>query len=174
MSENFILSWANSQLLDLNYFHPRSVRHPDRDMVVVATEHLSEKGAMALRSDGWIVKRVAFVDNPGTAQAFQGGFPRRFWGVYSKLNVWNLVEYRKVSNVQAPRVPLSPRPRAPQQFFPASPSCLTFALITTPNPLPIRSSTSTRTRFSAATSTSCSPAPASARSCGTRSGSIRA
>lgn len=66
-------------------------------MVVIATEHLSERGVQDLMTDGWIVKRVQFLDNPGTANAFSGGFPRRFWGVYSKLNVWNLVEYRRVS-----------------------------------------------------------------------------
>jgi hypothetical protein len=64
-------------------------------MVCIATNHLSERGASILRNEGWIVKRVEFVDNPGTG-TMKGGFPQRFWGVYSKLNVWNLVDYKKV------------------------------------------------------------------------------
>lgn len=140
-----------------------------RDMVVIATDHLSEKGATALRSDGWIVKRVKFVDNPGTASAFSGGFPKRFWGVYSKLNAWNLIEYKKVRTRQHTALYSSPHPRKSQPFN-STPS----SMFPHPHTPLDRSFTSIQTRSCLATSTSCSCAPVSAPWSVTRSVSTRA
>ncbi|CAG9463483.1 unnamed protein product [Pedinophyceae sp. YPF-701] len=70
----------------------------NRDLVVLATEAVSDTVASILEGDGWIVKRIATIANPGTGPSAVGknNFPAKFWGVYSKLTVWNLVEYDKV------------------------------------------------------------------------------
>lgn len=47
-----------------------------------------------LVNEGWEVRHVGVVQNPGTWTAkAQTGYPPRFWAVYTKLMVFNLTEY---------------------------------------------------------------------------------
>jgi hypothetical protein len=45
--------------------------------------------ASLCQADGWIVKRVELLSNPNSKH------PSRFWGVYTKLTIFNLVEYER-------------------------------------------------------------------------------
>lgn len=60
-------------------------------MVVIAAGQLSQYAVDTLTKDGWIVKVADPVDNPNTRDDHQ--FPARFYAVYTKLNVFNMVEY---------------------------------------------------------------------------------
>ena len=47
-----------------------------------------------LVNEGWEVRHVGVVHNPGTWTATtQQGYPPRFWAVYTKLMIFNLTEY---------------------------------------------------------------------------------
>lgn len=50
---------------------------------------LLSKPAPFWQADGWIVKRVELLSNPNSKH------PTRFWGVYTKLTIFNLVEYER-------------------------------------------------------------------------------
>jgi len=69
------------------------------DMVALATRGISEASCDTLRADGWIVHRIDQIDNP--AQRPGGGFPKNFFGVYSKLLMWGLTMYDKVIYLDA-------------------------------------------------------------------------
>lgn len=67
--------------------------------------NVSAQTVSALSADGWRVHRVHTIPNPGRWQqgtiARRGGasggatFPARFWGVYTKLLVFNLTQYER-------------------------------------------------------------------------------
>ena len=59
------------------------------DLVVIVTGKLSRKSKDTLRKDGWIVKTLDTIANPGKT------FPKRFSAVYTKLGIFNLTEYKK-------------------------------------------------------------------------------
>lgn len=67
-------------------------------MVLCAGE-LSASGEDTLVNEGWSVLHVDVVQNPGRWDA--GGtqttapFPSRFWAVYTKLAIFNMVQYSK-------------------------------------------------------------------------------
>lgn len=69
----------------------------NRDMVALLTESVSPTAEATLRGDGWIIKRIALIANPGKRP--EGGFPKFLFGAYSKLMMWDLVEYQKVTGV---------------------------------------------------------------------------
>ncbi|CAD7702913.1 unnamed protein product [Ostreobium quekettii] len=75
----------------------------DRDLVVLVTGNILPTSIETLMSDGWIVKRVDTVFNPAKGP-HPGGFPQRFWAVYTKLSIFNLVEYDKVVYLDADTV----------------------------------------------------------------------
>ena len=64
-----------------------------RDMVVITAGEVSEYARGTLVADGWKVKEVEPVLNPNMRD--DGQFPARFWAVYTKLNVFNMSEYKK-------------------------------------------------------------------------------
>ncbi|KAL4854448.1 Inositol phosphorylceramide glucuronosyltransferase 1 [Chlorella vulgaris] len=83
-----------------------------RDLAVLATEGVSSQAADTLQKDGWKVHRVGLLANPGTwtqeaSQArhrrrrLQFRFPARFYGVYTKLLIFNLTQYERVVYLDA-------------------------------------------------------------------------
>lgn len=55
-----------------------------------------------LHIDGWKLHHVEAVQNPGKWSQNGGkGFPGRFWGVYTKLLIFNLTEYERVVYLDA-------------------------------------------------------------------------
>jgi alpha-N-acetylglucosamine transferase len=62
-------------------------------MVVITAGGISDYAKLTLRNDGWIVQEVEAVQNPSMRD--DGQYPARFWAVYTKLNVFNMVEYDK-------------------------------------------------------------------------------
>ena len=57
--------------------------------MVIVTGKLSRRSKDTLRKDGWIVKTLETIDNPGKK------YPERFSAVYTKLGIFNLTEYKK-------------------------------------------------------------------------------
>ncbi|GBG68529.1 hypothetical protein CBR_g3073 [Chara braunii] len=66
-----------------------------KDMVVLVSSGVSEPGISVLEADGWIVDRVVLLDNP------IHNHPSRFWGVYTKLRIFNMTQYDKLVYLDA-------------------------------------------------------------------------
>ncbi|KQJ83610.1 hypothetical protein BRADI_5g15780v3 [Brachypodium distachyon] len=66
-----------------------------RDMVVLVSDGVSEYSRGLLEADGWIVKRITLLANPNQVR------PTRFWGVYTKLKIFNMTSYKKVVYLDA-------------------------------------------------------------------------
>ena len=64
-----------------------------RDMVAITTGGLPASDVKTLKKDGWKVHSVKAVQNPNMRDDRK--YPARFWAVYTKLNVFNLVQYSK-------------------------------------------------------------------------------
>lgn len=48
-----------------------------------------EKFGMLVQADGWIVDKISLLANPNQNR------PARFWGVYTKLKIFNMTSYKK-------------------------------------------------------------------------------
>eukprot|EP00873_Tetraselmis_striata_P046176 jgi/Tetstr1/466440/TSEL_010968.t1 len=74
-----------------------------RDMVVLVTTTLSDDAKRTLWLDGWIVREVELVHNPGMGPEAKGkgGFPPRFWAVYTKLAIFSMITYDKLVYLDA-------------------------------------------------------------------------
>lgn len=42
-----------------------------------------------MQADGWIVEKISLLANPNQVR------PKRFWGVYTKLKIFNMTNYKK-------------------------------------------------------------------------------
>lgn len=42
-----------------------------------------------MQADGWIVKTISLLENPNQIH------PTRLWGVYTKLKIFNMTNYKK-------------------------------------------------------------------------------
>lgn len=42
-----------------------------------------------MKAEGWIVKLISLLANPNQVR------PKRFWGVYTKLKIFNMTDYKK-------------------------------------------------------------------------------
>lgn len=42
-----------------------------------------------MQADGWIVNTISLLENPNQIR------PTRFWGVYTKLKIFNMTNYKK-------------------------------------------------------------------------------
>ena len=42
-----------------------------------------------MQADGWIVKTISLLENPNQIR------PTRFWGVYTKLKIFDMTDYKK-------------------------------------------------------------------------------
>lgn len=45
-----------------------------------------------MQADGWIVNTISLLENPNQIR------PTRFWGVYTKLKIFNMTNYKKGDN----------------------------------------------------------------------------
>ncbi|KAJ4955417.1 hypothetical protein NE237_012200 [Protea cynaroides] len=61
-----------------------------KDMVVLVSDGVSGYAKKLLKADGWFVETISLLANPNQVR------PKRFWGVYTKLRIFNLTNYRKV------------------------------------------------------------------------------
>ncbi|KAI4350072.1 hypothetical protein L6164_010596 [Bauhinia variegata] len=56
-----------------------------RDMVVLVSDYAK----LLLQADGWIVEKISLLANPNQIR------PKRFWGVYTKLKIFNMTDYKR-------------------------------------------------------------------------------
>ncbi|KAE8009983.1 hypothetical protein FH972_006383 [Carpinus fangiana] len=66
-----------------------------KDMVVLVSDGVSHYARMLLEADGWIVEKISLLANPNQVR------PKRFWGVYTKLKIFNMTKYKKVVYLDA-------------------------------------------------------------------------
>ncbi|XP_043710346.1 inositol phosphorylceramide glucuronosyltransferase 1-like isoform X1 [Telopea speciosissima] len=66
-----------------------------KDMVVLVSDGVSDYAKKLLEADGWIVQTISLLANPNQVR------PTRFWGVYTKLKIFNLTNYKKVVYLDA-------------------------------------------------------------------------
>ncbi|XP_076885898.1 inositol phosphorylceramide glucuronosyltransferase 1-like [Bidens hawaiensis] len=64
-------------------------------MVVLVSDGVSDYAKTLLQADGWIVKPISLMENPNQVR------PTRFWGVYTKLKIFNMTDYEKVVYLDA-------------------------------------------------------------------------
>lgn len=66
-----------------------------KDMVVLVSDGVSDYAKKLLKADGWIVELISLLANPNQVR------PKRFWGVYTKLKIFNMTNYKKVVYLDA-------------------------------------------------------------------------
>ncbi|KAL0321952.1 UNVERIFIED_CONTAM: Inositol phosphorylceramide glucuronosyltransferase 1 [Sesamum calycinum] len=66
-----------------------------KDMVALVSDGVSNYAKKLLQADGWIVKTISLLENPNQVR------PTRFWGVYTKLKIFNMTDYKKVVYLDA-------------------------------------------------------------------------
>ncbi|XP_076903620.1 inositol phosphorylceramide glucuronosyltransferase 1-like [Bidens hawaiensis] len=66
-----------------------------KEMVVLVSDGVSDYAKTLLQADGWIVKPISLMENPNQVR------PTRFWGVYTKLKIFNMTDYEKVVYLDA-------------------------------------------------------------------------
>ncbi|TYH92716.1 hypothetical protein ES332_A13G202100v1 [Gossypium tomentosum] len=66
-----------------------------KDMVVLVSDGVSDYAKKLLKADGWIVEMISLLANPNQVR------PKRFWGVYTKLKIFNMTNYKKVVYLDA-------------------------------------------------------------------------
>ncbi|KAL0317172.1 UNVERIFIED_CONTAM: Inositol phosphorylceramide glucuronosyltransferase 1, partial [Sesamum angustifolium] len=64
-------------------------------MVALVSDGVSNYAKKLLQADGWIVKTISLLENPNQVR------PTRFWGVYTKLKIFNMTDYKKVVYLDA-------------------------------------------------------------------------
>ncbi|KAL8551945.1 hypothetical protein ACS0TY_000842 [Phlomoides rotata] len=67
----------------------------NKDMVALVSDGVSDYAKNLLQTDGWIVKTISLLNNPNQVR------PSRFWGVYTKLKIFNMTNYKKVVYLDA-------------------------------------------------------------------------
>lgn len=66
-----------------------------KDMVALVSDGVSDYAKKLLKADGWIVELISLLANPNQVR------PTRFWGVYTKLKIFNMTNYKKVVYLDA-------------------------------------------------------------------------
>ncbi|XP_047341030.1 inositol phosphorylceramide glucuronosyltransferase 1-like [Impatiens glandulifera] len=66
-----------------------------KDMVALISDGVSPYAKKLLKADGWIVEPITLLANPNKVR------PQRFWGVYTKLKIFNMTNYKKVVYLDA-------------------------------------------------------------------------
>ncbi|XP_024540904.1 inositol phosphorylceramide glucuronosyltransferase 1 [Selaginella moellendorffii] len=66
-----------------------------KDLAVLVSDGVSMDAIRLLEADGWIVERIELLSNPNQQR------PARFWGVYTKLKIFNMTQYQKVVYLDA-------------------------------------------------------------------------
>ncbi|CAG7891877.1 unnamed protein product [Brassica rapa] len=67
----------------------------DKDMVALVSDGVSDYSKKLLKADGWKVEKISLLANPNQVH------PTRFWGVYTKLKIFNMTDYNKVVYLDA-------------------------------------------------------------------------
>ncbi|KFK26089.1 hypothetical protein AALP_AA8G201300 [Arabis alpina] len=67
----------------------------NKDMVALVSDGVSEYSKKLLKADGWKVEKISLLANPNQVH------PTRFWGVYTKLKIFNMTDYKKVVYLDA-------------------------------------------------------------------------
>ncbi|MQL99442.1 hypothetical protein Taro_032170 [Colocasia esculenta] len=67
----------------------------NKDMVALVSDGVSDYAKRLLQADGWIVEVISLLSNPNRVR------PKRFWGVYTKLKIFNMTRYKKVVYLDA-------------------------------------------------------------------------
>ncbi|XP_010420611.1 PREDICTED: inositol phosphorylceramide glucuronosyltransferase 1 [Camelina sativa] len=67
----------------------------DKDMVALVSDGVSDYSKKLLKADGWKVEKISLLANPNQVH------PTRFWGVYTKLKIFNMTDYKKVVYLDA-------------------------------------------------------------------------
>uniref|UniRef100_A0A1J3FEJ8 Hexosyltransferase n=1 Tax=Noccaea caerulescens TaxID=107243 RepID=A0A1J3FEJ8_NOCCA len=67
----------------------------NKDMVVLVSDGVSDYSKKLLKADKWKVEKISLLANPNQAH------PKRFWGVYTKLKIFNMTDYKKVVYLDA-------------------------------------------------------------------------
>ncbi|CAI8615592.1 unnamed protein product [Vicia faba] len=75
----------------------KSIRNTrsNQDMVVLVSDGVSDFAKNLLLADGWIIQQITLLANPNRVR------PKRFWGVYTKLKIFNMTHYKKVVYLDA-------------------------------------------------------------------------
>ncbi|KAJ7195395.1 hypothetical protein O6H91_Y511100 [Diphasiastrum complanatum] len=71
-----------------------------KNMVVLVSDGVTFEAIQLLKADGWIVEHIHLLANPNRHR------PARFWGVYTKLKIFNMTEYEKVVYLDADTIVL--------------------------------------------------------------------
>ncbi|KAJ8770192.1 hypothetical protein K2173_011527 [Erythroxylum novogranatense] len=71
-----------------------------KDMVVLVSNGVSDSSKALLEADGWILEKISLLANPNQVR------PTRFWGVYTKLKIFNMTKYKKVVYLDADTIVL--------------------------------------------------------------------
>ncbi|KAK9292970.1 hypothetical protein L1049_020952 [Liquidambar formosana] len=66
-----------------------------KEMVVLVSDGVSDYAKKLLKADGWKVEMISLLANPNQVR------PKRFWGVYTKLKIFNMTKYKKVVYLDA-------------------------------------------------------------------------
>ncbi|CAA7061882.1 unnamed protein product [Microthlaspi erraticum] len=66
-----------------------------KDMVALVSDGVSDYSKKLLKADGWKVEKISLLANPNQVH------PTRFWGVYTKLKIFNMTAYKKVVYLDA-------------------------------------------------------------------------
>ncbi|XP_042049732.1 inositol phosphorylceramide glucuronosyltransferase 1-like isoform X1 [Salvia splendens] len=66
-----------------------------KDMVALVSDGVSDYTKQLLQADGWMVKTISLLENPNQIR------PTRFWGVYTKLKIFDMTDYKKVVYLDA-------------------------------------------------------------------------
>lgn len=66
-----------------------------KDMVVLVSDGVSDYAKILLLAEGWKVELISLLANPNQVR------PTRFWGVYTKLKIFNMTKYKKVVYLDA-------------------------------------------------------------------------
>ncbi|KAF8084165.1 hypothetical protein N665_0730s0008 [Sinapis alba] len=64
-------------------------------MVALVSDGVSDYSKKLLKADGWKVEKISLLANPNQVH------PTRFWGVYTKLKIFNMTDYKKVVYLDA-------------------------------------------------------------------------
>lgn len=66
-----------------------------KDMVALVSDGVSDYSKRLLQAEGWKVELISLLANPNQVR------PKRFWGVYTKLKIFNMTAYRKIVYLDA-------------------------------------------------------------------------
>lgn len=68
-----------------------------KDLVALVSDGVSTDAQDLLKADGWKVQQISLLTNPNP----KSSRPKRFWGVYTKLKIFSLTQYKKVVYLDA-------------------------------------------------------------------------